>query len=108
MLRKGAQAAAGRRDRELADANLRLAQARSSYEVGWAQMGAEDSQGKLERPDLPIQSSSDGTITTITTAGTQLVPGAFKAPPATDQSISPKTLPASAATTRWSGPTHRE
>ena len=57
VLRKRAQAEAVRRDRELADANLTLAQARSAYVVGWAQMGAEDSQWKLEQSDLPIQGS---------------------------------------------------
>ncbi len=94
-LQKNAQAAAGQRDRELADAANALAQARSTYEVSWAQMGNEDHRWKLMESQFPILGSQDGSLATVTGAGTQFIPGLFQQ--------TPKTTTASGTSTGFGG-----
>ncbi|MFN9720106.1 MAG: hypothetical protein ACK58L_15515, partial [Planctomycetota bacterium] len=77
---KALQHSAGTRDRELADAGLQLAQARSTYETDWANLNLESSNWKLELPTLPITGDVDGTISLTAGVGTRFVPGWFSVP----------------------------
>ncbi|GDX93652.1 hypothetical protein LBMAG46_36610 [Planctomycetia bacterium] len=77
---KALQHSAGTRDRELADAGLQLAQARSTYETEWAGLNLETSDWKLDQPTLLITGDVDGTISLTTGVGTRFVPGWFSVP----------------------------
>jgi hypothetical protein len=88
---KALQQAGGTRDRELADAGLQLAQARSTYETDWANLNLESSNWKLDQPTLPITGDVDGTISLTAGVGTTFVPGWFSVPRLSEAEISATT-----------------
>ncbi len=88
---KALQQAGGTRDRELADAGLQLAQARSTYETDWANLNLESSDWKLDQPTLPINGTVDGTISLTAGVGTTFVPGWFSVPRLSEAGLSATT-----------------